>query len=477
MRPETLSLNAQSKLRFAPSPTGFLHVGGARTALFNFLLAKNCGGKFVLRIEDTDTERNRPEFEAEILKSLAWLGIKWDEGPYYQTKRFEEYRSFVKKLLEKGSAYKCYCTEEAVEKMRKDAEAKGNKPMYDRTCRNLKSGEKSGNYCVRIKAPLSGEIVVHDSIKGDVRVSATELDDFVILRTNNTPTYNLTVVVDDVEMGITHVVRGEEHLNNTPKQLILFEAAGLTPPQFAHIPLILAPDKSKLSKRHGAVAVSQFREEGYLPEALVNYLAKLGWSGGDQEFYSTNDLIKVFDAKGFGTSGSVFDKTKLDWFNNHYIRQLPLQELCSKIKEITAVDFSFLLKTESSKKLFEAIRERASRLTDIPAQLGWMIADIEKPLPRDPEAVRTILEPANSSMIKNFLKILETLAQNSQWSATEISNQIKVFCGQEKIKIHELAKPLRVLIAGTPNTPDIGLVLEVLGFEKINKRCLEYLKG
>ncbi len=470
------NLNQKSKLRFAPSPTGFLHVGGARTALFNYLLTKSVGGQFVLRIEDTDTERNRPEFEEEILKSLQWLGIQWDEGPFYQSKRFDAYRKFISDLVAKGSAYRCYCTETEVDEMRKKAESLGQKPMYDRRCRNLKSGERTGPFCVRIKSPLEGEILIDDAIKGEVRVAASELDDFVILRTNDTPTYNLTVVVDDFEMGITHVVRGEEHLNNTPKQLILFRAAGFTPPQYAHIPLILAPDKTKLSKRHGAVAVSQFKEEGYLAEALVNYLAKLGWSHGNDEIFTAQELIKIFSMEGFGKSGSVFDKTKLDWFNAHYLKKLSVSELCLKVKEITKVDLTALTQKPGGQKLLEAVRDRAHRINEIPPQLSWaLLADGQMPT-RDPEAEKTILSVANKDFILKFLYKLTELEKSGKWNSVEIAASIKIHCQEFNLKMPDLAKPLRVLLTGSPMSPDISLVLEVLGLRAIRERISNFYR-
>jgi glutamyl-tRNA synthetase len=457
------------KFRFAPSPTGFLHVGGARTALFNYLLARKSGGKFVLRIEDTDTERNKPEFEAEILKSMKWLGLSWDEGPHYQSKRFDSYRKYANQLVEKNKAYRCFCSESEVEEMRKVAEAQGRKPMYDRRCRDLPAlPNETRPYCVRIKSPLSGDIVVNDAIKGEVRVQATELDDFVILRTNNTPTYNFTVVVDDVEMGITQVLRGEEHLNNTPKQLVLFEAMGFKPPGFAHVPLILAPDKTKLSKRHGAVAVSHYKDLGYLSEALVNYLAKLGWSQGDRELYSLEELIQNFSMEGLGTSGSVFDVTKLSWFNAQYLHKMPLPEIGARLSEISDVPFMELLKSESSKKLVEALVARAHTLRDIESQLNWYLSDnfkIEETL------IETVLKPSNKDLLKKFAtEKLPLLESQNLWNSEKLSATLKDTCKEWQIKMPDLAKPLRVALTGNLQSPDMGLVMEVLGLSKIQNR-------
>jgi glutamyl-tRNA synthetase len=457
------------KFRFAPSPTGFLHVGGARTALFNYLLAKKLNGQFVLRIEDTDTERNRPEYEAEILRSMKWLGLEWDEGPFYQSKRFDVYRKFANDLVTQGQAYKCFCTEAEVEDMRKKAESQGQKPMYDRRCRNIPvNPQDSRPFCIRIKSPLSGDVVVNDLIKGEVRVAATELDDFVILRTNNTPTYNFTVVVDDVDMKITHVLRGEEHLNNTPKQLILFKALGFNPPQFAHVPLILAPDKTKLSKRHGAVAVSHYKELGFVKEGLINYLAKLGWASGDKELFTIEELKKDFSFEGLGTSGSVFDVAKLSWFNAQYLHKLKFDDLAARMKEISTLDVNQILLKPESKKLFEAILQRSHTLKDIEMQLDWYLNDHFK---RDPELVRTILDTANPEFLKRFVneKLFNLKIQN-QWNAETITLTLKESCKEWGIKMPELAKPLRVALTGNLQSPDMGIVIESLGFERVKNR-------
>ncbi|RMG90513.1 MAG: glutamate--tRNA ligase, partial [Candidatus Dadabacteria bacterium] len=296
------------RTRFAPSPTGYLHVGGARTALFNFLYARHHGGTFVLRIEDTDRERSTEESTRAILDSMQWLGLEWDEGPYFQSQRTELYLEHVEKLLREGKAYRCDCPPEVVEAKRQKALAEGRKPKYDGTCRARTDVDPSKPHVVRFKAPQGGTTTVPDLLRGEVTYDNEELDDLVILRTDGSPTYNFVVVVDDALMGITHVIRGDDHLNNTPRQIQLYHALGYPLPKFAHVPMILGPDKKRLSKRHGATSVEAYREAGFLPEALVNFLARLGWSHGDQEIFSLQELIELFDLDGVGRSASIFNE-------------------------------------------------------------------------------------------------------------------------------------------------------------------------
>lgn len=451
------------RVRFAPSPTGYLHVGGARTALFNFLLAKAKGGTFVLRIEDTDTERNRPEFVEGLLDGMRWLGLSWDEGPFFQSERFDIYRGYVQQLLERNEAYRCYCTPAEVDAMRAEAQAKGQKPMYNRKCRDLKTPQDKP-FVIRFKTPLSGEVLIKDGIKGDVRFDVKEIDDFVILRTNNTPIYNLTVIVDDIDMKITHVVRAEEHLNNTPKQFLLMKALGWTPPQYAHVPLILAPDKTKLSKRHGAVSVTQYRDEGYLREAMMSYLARLGWGHGDQELFTEEELKKFFDLSGCGTAGSVFDRTKLDWVNAQFIKQMVPEELVKRIREVFKVDLSALLSSASGQKLFKALSERAVRLDDFIKGSQWFLSD---DFPKDATSVETILKSANP---QGLAKLQDCLGQIADWKAEHIGPKFKEAALAVGLKMPDVAKPARLLLTGTLASPDIGLVCEVLGKEKTLQR-------
>ena len=312
---------ADIRVRFAPSPTGFLHIGGARTALFNFLFARSQEGTFVLRIEDTDTVRSTQESVDEILKAMEWLGLNWDEGPYYQSERFNLYKEKVQQLLDEGKAYRCYCTSEELDKKREQAMAEGRKPKYDGTCRERMDHPGNTPFVIRFRAPDNGTTSFNDLIKGTISVNNEELDDVIIQRTDGTPTYNFVVVVDDADMGITHVIRGDDHINNTPRQILLYEALGYQVPCFAHVPMILGSDKTRLSKRHGATSVMAYRDMGYLPEAMVNYLVRLGWSFGDEEIFSLADLIEKFSLSNVGKSAGVFNPEKLLWLNSHYIKR------------------------------------------------------------------------------------------------------------------------------------------------------------
>ncbi|HEY6838295.1 MAG TPA: glutamate--tRNA ligase, partial [Geobacteraceae bacterium] len=308
------------RLRFAPSPTGYLHVGGARTALFNWLLARKLGGTFILRIEDTDVARSTEESVNAIFEGMRWLGLDWDEGPFFQTERFPLYAEFVEKLLKDGKAYKCYCSAEELEAKRESALREGRKPKYDGTCRNLTGDIPGKPFVVRYKAPTDGITAFDDLIKGRISFNNEELDDLIIQRSDGTPTYNFTVVIDDATMGITTVIRGDDHVNNTPRQILLYEALGYPVPRFAHVPMILGADKTRLSKRHGATSVMAYRDMGYLPEAMVNYLVRLGWSHGDEEIFSRDELVEKFSIEAVGKSAGVFNPDKLLWLNHHYIK-------------------------------------------------------------------------------------------------------------------------------------------------------------
>ncbi|MFP5344397.1 MAG: glutamate--tRNA ligase, partial [Gammaproteobacteria bacterium] len=308
------------RTRFAPSPTGYLHVGGARTALYSWLHARKHGGAFILRIEDTDVARSTPEAVQAILDGMAWLDLAHDEGPFYQTQRTEHYRAALDKLLKEGKAYHCYCSRERLEALRAGQMARKEKPRYDHHCRDLKKPPSGVAPVVRFKNPLDGEVVVHDEIKGAVIFQNSELDDLIIARSDGSPTYNFTVAVDDWDMRVTHVIRGDDHLNNTPRQINILKALGATPPSYSHVPMILGGDGQRLSKRHGAVSVMQYREDGFLPEALLNYLVRLGWAHGDQEIFSLDEMIALFDIKNVNRSASAFNTEKLLWLNQHYIK-------------------------------------------------------------------------------------------------------------------------------------------------------------
>ncbi|MGB1581667.1 MAG: glutamate--tRNA ligase, partial [Nevskiales bacterium] len=313
--------------RFAPSPTGYLHVGGARTALYSWLYARHHGGRFVLRIEDTDRERSTPESIQAILDGMAWLGLDSDAEPVYQTQRFDRYAEVMQKLLDEGKAYRCYCTREEIDEMREQAMARKEKPRYDGRCRDRSEPREGVEPVIRFKNPTEGEVVINDLVRGEIRIRNTELDDLIIARSDGTPTYNFVVVVDDADMGITHVIRGDDHINNTPRQINILEAIGAEPPAYAHLPMILGSDGKRLSKRHGAVSVLAYRDEGYLPQALLNYLLRLGWSHGDQEVFSREEMIELFDLKAVQKAAASFDPDKLNWLNQQHMMSLPPAEV------------------------------------------------------------------------------------------------------------------------------------------------------
>jgi len=318
--------------RFAPSPTGYLHVGGARTALYSWLLAKSKGGEFVLRIEDTDIERSTEEAKQAILDGMLWLGLTWDTGPIYQTERFDRYKELIQKLLDEGKAYKCFMSSEELDAIREAQKERGEKPRYPGTWRDRTDHPEGQPFVIRFKNPLEGKVVINDHVRGKIEISNTELDDLIIQRTDGTPTYNFCVVVDDWDMGITHVVRGEDHINNTPRQINILEALGAPIPDYAHVSMILGDDGKKLSKRHGAVSVMQYRDDGFLPQAVLNYLVRLGWSHGDQEVFSVDEMIEKFSLDAIGQSASAFNTEKLIWLNQHYIKSLPASEVATHAK-------------------------------------------------------------------------------------------------------------------------------------------------
>ena len=321
--PFNLDPNVKVRTRFAPSPTGYLHVGGARTALYSWLYAKHNNGEFVLRIEDTDLERSTPEATAAIIEGMEWLNLPWEHGPYYQTKRFDRYNQVIDEMIEQGLAYRCYCTKDRLEELRHTQEQNKEKPRYDRHCLHDHSHSPDEPHVVRFKNPTEGSVVFDDAVRGRIEISNSELDDLIIRRTDGSPTYNFCVVVDDWDMGITHVVRGEDHINNTPRQINILKALGAPIPTYAHVSMINGDDGQKLSKRHGAVSVMQYRDDGYLPEALINYLVRLGWGHGDQEIFSREEMIKYFELDHVSKSASAFNTEKLQWLNQHYIRELP----------------------------------------------------------------------------------------------------------------------------------------------------------
>lgn len=453
------------RVRFAPSPTGHLHIGGARTALFNWLFARHHNGKFILRIEDTDRSRSTEEYIESIIESIKWLGLDWDEGPFRQTDRMETYRTYAYKLLEEGKAYRCYCTPEELEERRQKAMKEGKPPRYDRRCREIKE-TLDKPFAIRFKMPVEDETVVHDLVKGDVTFKNIELEDLVILRSDGTPTYNFCVVVDDYEMGITHVIRGEDHLNNTPKQIHIYHALGINPPNFAHIPMILGTDRARLSKRHGATSVLAYRDEGYLPEALVNFLARLGWSYGDQEIFTREELIKYFNLEQVGKANAVFNAEKLLWLNSEYIKLTPEERLFELVKPFL-VNEGYLKENVDIKwacRAIKSLKERCRTLKELAHAMRYYLLDY---VDIEPKAKEKYINPETIPIIK---EITEKLAQLNDFTQDKIEKIFMDIVNERGLKLGQVAQPIRVVITGSTVSPGIYEVLEIVGKEKTLKR-------
>jgi glutamyl-tRNA synthetase len=456
------------RTRFAPSPTGHLHIGGARTAFFNWLYARNTGGAFVLRIEDTDRTRSTEEYIQSILESMTWLGLTWDEGPFRQTGRFDIYRRNIDELIREGKAYHCYCSPEELEERRKEAMAQGLSPRYDRRCRELAEPVPGRTPSVRFKMPLLGEVRVQDLIKGSVSFGNEQLDDLIIMRSDGTPTYNFVVVVDDVEMGITHVIRGDDHLNNTPKQLHIYEALGYEVPVFAHLPMILGSDKARLSKRHGATSVSAYRDQGYLPDALVNYLVRLGWSHGDQEVFSREELKTLFSFESVGKSAAVFNPEKLLWLNAQYLKNTPSGTLAELITPFLVraniIEEGQSLDAEWLGRAIDTLRERAKTLEELASSLRYYIAeDVEF----DEKAQAKFLTEKSLPYLADLQEKVSSLEEFTHELLEPVFQSIVEKHG---IKLRHLAQPVRVAMTGGTESPGIFDVLEVVGKEKALRR-------
>ena len=452
------------KVRFAPSPTGFLHIGGVRTALFNWLFAHHHGGQFVLRIEDTDHERSTEESITEILESMRWLGLDWDEGPHRQTERQELYSEKVDQLFKEGKVYHCYCTPEELDKKRNEAQKKGLKPKYDGTCRNRADQPEGVPSVVRFKAPQEGSVVVEDMLRGKVVFDITELDDLILQRTDGSPTYNFVVVVDDADMGITHVVRGDDHLSNTPRQCLLYDALNFTRPRFAHISMILGQDKARLSKRHGATSALAYRDMGYLPAAMINYLARLGWSHGDQEIFSSEEMIEHFSFDSVNTSAAVFDPDKLSWLNEHYIKNTPPEELVPHL-EPCLISKGILqdghdLGVPEIAKVIPSLNQRAKTLMEMAEKSAFYF---KKEVEFDEKAKAKFLTAEAKPLLE---KTIAGLSQLENFSAEEIEELFKKVVEEEGVKLGKLAQPVRVALTGTTVSPGIYDVILLLGKEE-----------
>ena len=452
------------KTRFAPSPTGNLHIGGARTALFNYLAAKHAKGVFVLRIEDTDVERSKEEYTKDILEGLSWLGTEWDEGPHFQRERMDLYREHAFRLLAEGKAYKCYCSPETLEEKRKAALKEGRKPNYDRTCRDYTGDGGDRPFVIRFKTPISGEVSFDDLIRGKITFKCEELDDLVILRSDNTPTYNFTVVIDDALMGITRIIRGDDHINNTPRQIVIYEALNYGVPEFAHVPLIHGKDKGRLSKRHGATSLLEYRNDGFLPEALMNYLARLGWAYGDQEVFSKDELIEKFNLGNVGKSSSIFDMDKLLWLNGHYMKTLPEEEIARRFEPFVERLGMKVRNRDQLVPIVMNLRERAKTLKEMAEMAAFFFKD---DIQYDDKARQKFLTPATKPVLERFLSGFRGLKSLD----TEDQRQLIEGLAQEtNKKLVDIIQPIRVALSGKTVSPGIFEVISIIGRADVEKR-------
>jgi len=449
------------RTRFAPSPTGYLHIGGARTALFCWLYARRHEGVFILRVEDTDRERSTEAAVQVILDGMRWLGLDWDEGPFFQTQRFDRYREVVQQLLDSGHAYHCYCSTEELEAMRAEQRDRGEKSKYDGRCRERTEPREGIKPVVRFRMPLNGVTVVEDQVRGRVEFDNRELDDLIIARSDGTPTYNLTVAVDDADMAITHVIRGDDHLNNTPKQINIYKALGLKVPSFSHVPMILGPDGAKLSKRHGAASVMDYREQGYLPEAVVNYLVRLGWSHGDQEVFSREEMIRLFDIADINHSASTLNPGKLEWLNQHYIMARPAGELVDEL--VWQLGRLNIHPGSDRGYLARIIASQQGRSKTLLEMAGNSRFFFEAPTEYDPKAAKKHLTAEAGAVLGQVADALRSL---KPWDAESIHALVAAQAESAGLKLGKVAQPIRIAVSGGPVSPPIDQTLAILGREE-----------
>jgi len=460
--------NLTIRTRFAPSPTGDLHIGGARTALFSYLTARHAHGEFILRIEDTDRERSTQSSVQAILDGMAWLDLNYDEGPFFQTQRFERYRAVAKDLIKNKQAYYCSCSKERLEKLREDQMENNLKPRYDHHCRELNL-EFDVNHVIRFKNPLDGDVAWDDLVKGPISFSNQELDDMIIWRSDDSPTYNFTVVVDDYDMQITHVVRGDDHVNNTPRQINIFKALGVPCPVFSHVSMILGEDGKKMSKRHGATSVMDYREMGYLPEALLNYLVRLGWSHGDQELFTREEMVKLFDLKSVSNSPAAFDTQKLNWINQQYLKQ-GLTCLKTREKNLPEIKYHFekaninLLNGPDIQEVLSVLAERVHTLLELVDSSRYFYQDFEA---IDPAAANKFLKPESKPVLELALEKFKNL---SSWDAESIHQIILNIAESLTIGMGKIGMPLRVVLTGNTQSPAIEETIRLIGQERVIKR-------
>ncbi len=453
------------RTRFAPSPTGYLHIGGARTALFSWLYAKRHQGKFVLRIEDTDRERSTQEAVDVILEGMQWLGLNHDEGPFYQTERMDRYKEVIQKLLDDGYAYQCYCSKEELDIMREAQMAKKEKARYDRRCRDLDvppAGKEEIQPVIRFKTNIDGEVVINDHVKGQIIIKNKELDDLIIARGDGTPTYNLVVVIDDLDMGMTHIIRGDDHLNNTPRQINILKAMGAQIPEYAHLPMILDEKGAKLSKRHGAANLLNYREEGYLPEALLNYLVRLGWSHGDQEIFSIDEMIQLFDLDDINKSASSINPDKLLWLNQHYIKESDPEHVAKHLQWHMEKQGISIENGPALSAIVSALSERSKTLLEMAQSSRYFFEDFEE---FDDKAAKKNLKAA---ALEPLQKMLERFSAISEWNGEALHQIVLDLTDELELKLGKVAQPLRVAVTGAGMSPSIDVTLELIGRD----RCL-----
>lgn len=443
--------------RFAPSPTGYLHIGGARTALYSWLFARQQAGKFVLRIEDTDRERSTDESVQAIFEGMDWLGLQHDEGPYFQTDRFDRYKEVIQQLFDEGKAYHCYCSREELDELREQQRANKEKPRYDGRCRHRTTAKEGVAPVIRFRNPDEGGVTWVDAIKGEITISNGELDDLIIARGDGTPTYNLTVVVDDIDMGMTHVVRGDDHINNTPRQINIYRALGAEPPVFAHVPMILGEDGARLSKRHGAVGVMQYRDDGFLPEAILNYLVRLGWSHGDQELFSIEEMINLFRLENVNRAPSAFNTEKLLWLNQQYIKSVPMARLVETLQwhlEKQGVDVS---NGPALEALLEVLRERANTLVLLAEACVMFYQNFDE---FNPGAAKKHLKAAAAAPLQLVKAKLSALPD---WQPEALQQVVNDAAEELELGMGKVGMPLRVAVSGSGQSPSIDVTLALLG--------------
>ncbi len=449
--------------RFPPSPTGYLHLGGARTALFNWFYARHTKGRFVLRIEDTDAVRSTQESVDAIFEALEWLGIDWDEGPYFQSQRFHIYEEYVQKLIHTGNAYYCTCSSEKLDAMRQLAMATGGKPKYDGSCRE-KGLKKSCDSVVRFRAPLSGTTVIRDVVKGNIVFQNSEQDDFIIQRSDGTPTYNFVVVVDDITMGINTIIRGDDHVNNTPRQIMLYKALGASLPVFGHVPMVLGKDKTRLSKRHGATSVTAYRDMGFLPEAMINYLIRLGWSYGDQEFFTREELIEKFSLENIGKSAGVFDMDKLLSLNADHIKATPPSMLSSHLLPFLKSKGYCAEQGDYLEKVIHTLNARSKTLEEMAEAARFYYADC---ISYEPDAVAKFFKPEAVKPLKLLVDKIDGLPD---FTIKSLENVFSSVMEITELKLGKIAQPVRLALTGKSASPGIFEIMEILGKEQVLTR-------